>query len=342
MNDIIFDPSLANSQGAERFAMLLRHIGVKNAGRRFDNKRQASFKTQEESIQYCYRMGKILWGLGFQIQKPHNINVKHIDVLLKYVWSQNKSAGTYSVWISQVRKLISWLKIPVKIDPKNYVPESEWPLLKRRFAAKQSKSLTGNGVDIHEVILRADTIDPRFGAMVRLELYFGLRRKEVLRLMPHLDDCQYYLNIRPGTAKGGRSRTIQVETAEQRAALEHAKGLVGLNEHLGWPSTKDSSVGSLLRANEQKYNYHMRKLGLTKNQLGLTGHSLRAQYAEDSAQRRGFIPATCGGGRGQLTGEQERLVRRKVAELMGHSRVSVTGAYYGTVRSVTKTNDERP
>jgi ribosomal protein S12 len=51
------------------------------------------------------------------------------------------------------------------------------------------------------------------------------------------------------------------------------------------------------------------------------------------ALMKGFLPATRGGTKGQLDQETFDLARLQVAENMGHSRISVTGAYYGSLKA---------
>jgi integrase len=338
---IKFDNNLSGSKRAERFALKLRALAVQCADRRLDNNRQASIKTRDDAIKYSYRVGHLLWGLGYQIEKPENLTQKHIDALMTYIWSQNKCAGTFSVWVTQLRKLVHFLKLQIAVDSKRSVPEAEIHLLKRKTSASKSKSITGNNIDLKAILKKAHEIDARFGVMAELEYQFGLRRTEVLSLIPHPDDHGLYLNIRPNKGKGSLPRTIPIRTPDQRRALDHAKTLVGLNEHLGWPPVKADKRGPLMKINEQKYNYLMRKLGLTKKQLGVTGHSLRAEFAEQTAIALGYTPPTLGGIRGELQKEEEQFVRRQVAQAMGHSRVSVTSVYYGSHRSVGK-QDRNP
>ena len=173
--------------------------------------------------------------------------------------------------------------------------------------------------------------------MVQLQHNFGLRRKEVLHLKPHLDDKGLYLNLRPGTAKGGRSRTIQIVNEGQRAALDLAKSLVALGEHLGWPQAGKRPEGrTLLDVNLDRYKNFAKKLGLTRKDLGITGHGLRAAFAENRAMELGLVPPTRGGAKGQLPKAEEQLVKSTVAEEMGHGRSAVTSAYYGAERSVAE------
>jgi hypothetical protein len=74
----------------------------------------------------------------------------------------------------------------------------------------------------------------------------------------------------------------------------------------------------------------MERLGITKELAEVTGHGLRAQFAENAALLKSLIPPTLGGTAGQMPKEDIDLMRAQVSESLGHSRISVTGAYYGS------------
>ena len=78
------------------------------------------------------------------------------------------------------------------------------------------------------------------------------------------------------------------------------------------------------------YNYLMQKLGITKEVADCTGHGLRAQFAENAALLRGLVPPTLGGSGGQMEIGDRDVIRLQLSESLGHSRLSVTGAYWGS------------
>jgi len=63
---------------------------------------------------------------------------------------------------------------------------------------------------------------------------------------------------------------------------------------------------------------------------GVTGHGLRAQFAENAALILGLIPPTLGGENNQMQQDDRDVLREKVSELLGHSRKSITSSYYGS------------
>ncbi len=331
---IVFDEVASQSAGAKRFRITMSDFALRNAGKRV-NGNVASFKTIEASKDALGGMATTLWGLGYQLSAPEGITEKHIRALIRYKWACGISEGALSVLQTQLNKLTLWIKKPGMVKSASfYLPDVDPKYFRRKKVAVKSKSVTGNGYELETVINKADAIDQRFGVMVRMSIAFGLRRCELLQIKPHIDDRELYLDIRQGVAKNGRHRAIPVEMEAQRNTLNYAKSLVRSSEHLGWID-KPRLNGSLLKRNENRYNDFMQQLGFTKKHAGITGHGLRAEYAENMAISKGFIPATLGGTKADVLEklDQERfdLARMQVAENMGHSRVSITGAYYGNL-----------
>jgi hypothetical protein len=99
--------------------------------------------------------------------------------------------------------------------------------------------------------------------------------------------------------------------------------------HLGW-STKTDGGAASLKYSKRRYHYLMEKIGIGKAMAQVTGHGLRAQFAENVALLKELIPPTLGGTSGQMPRDDLDLARLQVSELLGHSRKSVTGAYVGS------------
>jgi integrase len=341
-----YNEAASKSEGAKRFRISMCNFAIQHAGKRVDGD-IASFKTIGASKDALGGMATTLWGLGYQLTNPEGFSEKHARALIRHKWAYGISPGGLSVLMTQLSKLQTWIKKTGMLKTTAvYLPEVDPAAFKRRKIAEHSKSVSGNGYDLGTVVSNADYIDWRFGAMVRIEAIFGLRREEALKIIPHLDDKGRYFDIRKGVAKSGLERKIPIETPLQRQTLDYVKSLIPKREHLGWmdkpkqPKGKSSSSSSqsemrkqLLKRNEGRYNANMIKLGFTKKDAGVTGHGLRVEYSEDMALMKGFVPATLGGTKGQLDQESLDLARLQVAESMGHSRISVTGAYYGSLKA---------
>ena len=207
-----------------------------------------------------------------------------------------------------------------------FLPDVEKTLLKVTTLAVVSKSWSEQGIDVVEKIKEADAICIIFGAMLRLGLAFGFRRKEQIKCVPTRIDGGDKVMLRGNITKSGRDRDIEIVNDFQHYCLDHAKKVAGRGGRLGWPGkTYEQSVNH--------YNYLMsKKLGITGANADCVGHGLRAEFAEDMALRLGFIPPTLGGSSDQMPREAIRHIQTQVTEQMGHSREIITGAYYGSVR----------
>lgn len=326
-----FNEAASQCEGAKHFRIRMCNLAIQQAGKRV-NGDTASLKTIEASKDALGGMATTLWGLGFQLATPEGISEKHVRAIVRHKWAFGISVGALSVLMTQLGKLAIWIKKPGMVKAQYvYLPEVEASVFKRKKVATHSKSVSGNGYDLETIINKADSLDLRFGIMVRMAIAFGLRRCELLQIKPHLDDKGLYFDVRKGVAKNGRHRAIPVEIEVQRHTLDYAKSMLPKMEHLGW-TDKPNADGELLERNEGRYNDLMQQLGLTKKLAGITGHGLRAQYSEDIAISKGFVPATMGGTSGQLDKESLDLARLQVSENLGHSRITVTGAYYGTLK----------
>jgi hypothetical protein len=89
---------------------------------------------------------------------------------------------------------------------------------------------------------------------------------------------------------------------------------------------------------EQRYYGLNRRLGLTRRDLGMTGHGLRAGHAEDIMLLRGVLPATMGGTKGMASERGRTAARYDASRTLGHNREIITSAYIGTESNKPKAN----
>ncbi|MQR02118.1 tyrosine-type recombinase/integrase [Glaciimonas soli] len=294
------------------------------------NGRVASERTvtaYTEVLNMCFDQ---LETLGFKLQNPRNLNETHVKALCQFWHGEGRQASTMQEYLSKLRVFSGWVgkNGMVKSLPK-YLPDVDKNELKVRKAATKSKSWSENGVDIVEKIRQADALDWRFGLMIRMMLAFGLRRKEVTHNRPWKADRGDKLVIYLGQAKGGRPRDIYIDNAEQRVVLDFVKEKINANEHLGWKTDKRGKKASFKYC-IGRYNKSMEKIGITKLKDGVTGHGLRAQYAENAALVAHMIPPTLGGTGGQMPRDELNVTRSQISELLGHSGIRITSSYYGS------------
>jgi hypothetical protein len=72
----------------------------------------------------------------------------------------------------------------------------------------------------------------------------------------------------------------------------------------------------------------MAKLGITHQALGITGHGLRHEYANDLYEKEtGVMPPLRGGT--VVDRPLDRDARLKIAQELGHGRIQIVGTYCG-------------
>lgn len=301
---------------------------VQKYGRFRTNGAIASDRTKQLTHEVIMACCERLWTLGFQIRDIHDLKLRHVEGLIEDWRANDYAIKTIQNNISRLRRVAEWIgktdMIPNGILEQMY-PDVDVQELRVKTVAVISKSWTENGIDVLEKIREADKIDARFGAMLRLGLAFGLRRKEQLRTKPNLIDGGSVLLVNNNMAKSGKDRIIPIEHPFQRLCLEHAKRLVRGAEYLGWP---DRSY----EQNLSRYKYFMKKIRISGRDSGCVGHGLRAEYAENIALMNGLVPPVLGGKSSQMEKDARQAIQAIVSQNMGHHRPEVTGAYYGSFR----------
>jgi integrase len=199
-------------------------------------------------------------------------------------------------------------------------------------AATEDRSVSARA-DVQQIFADLDDQDERIGQFARLAWALGLRMLECLRLQPHEDFDGQTLKIARG-AKGGRPRTVSLEAAGEaraevaRQALARLRELAPPGGHAGWPGRK-------LAQSRTYFYYLLRCVGLTKSQLGVTFHGFRHDYACDRLEELSGITAPVRGGLGvdyRALREHQKVISRE----LGHHRIKITAAYYGSAREMAK------
>ena len=289
-----------------------------------------SIRTRQATRQVMKTALRRLYDLGYQLEDVKNLQQKHIRFLVEDWHHFGVQPKTIINYLSIIRKCSGWLGKPTLVPAVNaiafFLPNVDRSQLKVSGMAVASKSWSEQGIDIIAKIKEADGICPFFGAMLRLSLAFGLRRKEQLRCIPSTSDGGTRLMLRGSVSKSGRDRDIDIVHGFQRFALDHAKKVARRGHPLGW-------AGRTYVQSVNRYNYLMsKKLGITGRDADCVGHGLRAEFSENLALMLGLVPPTLGGARDQMTVEEIRQIKSKVSRSLGHNRIETTGAYYGSFR----------
>jgi site-specific recombinase XerD len=289
---------------------------------------ERTFRMQKEVMR---QFARTLHESGFMLEDSQNLGEKHINAVFDaWVHGKGLSAKTLQNQKSRVKQFFRWLGKPNLADYIGRIDARYADRLPNGFrvktVAEESKSWRGNEVDLKELFRKAKAEDARFGAMLMMEKAFGLRKKEVLLTNPWKAGSASSLSVRENIAKGGKARDIEIREGEfgkmQLRVLEYAKQHCKRWETMAWPELSFKQA-------ERRYFYLCERIGLTKEISGMTGHGLRAGFAEDMMLLDGILPSVLGGVTEMSTRAQRNQSKLKTSQAMGHNRMQITHAYYG-------------
>jgi integrase len=299
------------------------------------NGKVASIRTIEFSRQVLSESCRRLDGLGFLLNDISSLKEKHLDALVRSWHAQGMMNKTMQNQLSRLRIFCGWIgksEIVRRGGLPAYLPEVEAKSLAVKTYSDESKSWSGRGVNVIEMYQRAKLEDPRLGGMILMGLAFGFRKKENLRIKPWRADFGHELRVDGSVAKNGRFRSIPIDTTTaygqfQRWALNEVKSLCKKTDTLGWP-------GLTYKGSENRYYYFMSKLGITKADAGVSGHGLRAEFAENLSLWRGLLPPSLGGSTDQMNKAERKAITNEVSNQLGHDKEHTISAYFSTFRPV--------
>ncbi len=300
--------------------------------------KEVSHRTKEMRAQVLFLGFRELSELNCRPDKVTNFRQKHMRALMSKWESDGLSAATLQNRFSTFSIFCAWIGKNAMLGPiEDYLQDPERS--ERIYAAQRDKSWTGNGVDADAVIKAIAEDDPRVALQLKVLRAFGMRVKEAVMFKPHRSDMGQHVALpRNAGTKGGRPRSFPVDTPIKRAILDEAKAAVPtLDGHISNPN-------KTLKQNIDRFYNVIRKHGISKANLGVTAHGLRAGYLIDRFKEITGQDAPVRGG--TITADKKESVRRAqyvCAEESGHSRYSITTAYYGPIKFVPVVNkDEMP
>lgn len=277
---------------------------------------------------------------GFRrIPDPRSLGQKHVRAMVK-VWQHKALApSTIQTYLSFLRGLALWLRKPGLIRPPEFygLQPAEF---ERNEVANRDRSWTPKGIDVDALLDEIGTYDARVAACMRLMQAFALRKKESLLMRPFRDvaaadetdlpmaerTAEQFVHVLVG--KGGRPRWIALDTPAKHAALRNAQRIVTTRDaHMGDPDLD-------LQRNLRRLAYVMEKFGITDRDLGVTGHGLRHELANDVYEDVAGQPSPVRGGGHPVDKVLDARARLVVARLAGHSRPRASAAYLGSPGSV--------
>ncbi|MDD2742051.1 MAG: integrase domain-containing protein [Rhodocyclaceae bacterium] len=309
----------------KNFAVLLKEILSENLSQSASKKRNISYATIEKRQDIIWNAFKELKELGVKLKTPRSFANRHLTRLAKAWEAKGLSAATIQNRISVMRIFAEWIgKKGMVLAAENYVEDKE--TVKRVYIADHDKSWTAVNINPEKIIEEIAHEDPYVAHQLKAIYAFGLRRKEAVMLRPNVADRGTYLSVSDG-AKGGRYRSVPIDSEFKRQVVDELKKFARGNPgHLGNPNRD-------LEGNLQRITYMMVKYKITKKDTGVTLHGLRHQYLNDRFEEIAGTPPPVRGG--VLTKENEEATLKAMAicaEDAGHTRISITGAYYGSLR----------
>ncbi len=300
------------------------YVGAKDFARRCSEK---TYTVRKQLLLSTFRAVK---GRNRGIKCLAQFTPRLIPEILEY-WSEDVGGGKmrhgYETQVQDYSVLV-WFWRMHGISVPSIKTFIEDPQLKLKFArsgtAARDKSWSGNGVDVNMKIEEARAIDPVVARLIFLAKTFGLRAKETLFVRPHEDDNGDRLHLSRGT-KTGRPRDItydDFDASSLRAAIEDVKSQLTPGQHAAWQNR------SLKEARRRLY-YVLDLIGLNKKEAGVSFHGLRVQWAIEQFESMTGTAAPVRGG-GSIDYFRFAEIRRTISRAMGHNRIRVTSAYYGS------------
>jgi integrase len=297
-------------------SVLKEHNGIKAS-----DGTVASHETQHKRATVLYQAFTDLREMGYKLDNVRQLKGRHVEALTKHWLSKELSPSTLQNRLSTLRTFASWIgKDGMVESTERYFPNRE---ASRTSINTQDKGWEANGVSVTQKLDDLRALDERVALQVELQLRFGLRVKESVMLRPHLADKGGYLAVSIGT-KGGRDRTVPIDTPERRELIDRAKTFAERRT----ASTADP--GKSLKQALGHYSRVVAKAGLTKAHLGVTSHGLRHAFANERyAHYSGSRSPVEGGNLRSQNWKLDLFARLAVVEELGHSREDVSTHYLG-------------
>jgi integrase len=267
-----------------------------------------------------------------------NINIVNLDELttkqLRHLFQEYEKQGRSAGWMANVntalRRFGIWIGRPELcpvLEQMVTSPESA----KRVHSALNPKDWGKVGVDLELAIQRVEEMCEITGLQLRLADAFGVRMQEFIMFRVHRSlKMPGYLEVVDGT-KGGRRRSVPIETDQQRELLERAKAIADENKY----GLLMAQPGRSLRQAIYHAYYLLKKAGITKEAMGVTPHGLRHGYAcKIYKQLTGEDAPVMGGG--LVDPITHKWAIEEITDRLGHSRKDIVSAYIGNHRNIDK------
>lgn len=246
--------------------------------------------------------------LGFQLPAARSLKPKHVDALVSRWQGAGLSVGT-------LKNRMSWVRWwAAKVRRGSVVPRAN-------AALEIAPRTTWNG-DKARVTPAAhlEGLPDWMQLAIRLQMAFGLRLEESLKLRPDMADQGDALALKASWCKGGRARMVPITHPRQRALLEQARTATAGGALIPLGMTYIAARKAIEHAT------------LARGIRNMHGH--RHWYAQWRYQTlTGRLSPAAGGKTWDNLGKAERAadyrVRLMISRELGHNRIAITDAYLG-------------
>lgn len=280
-----------------------------------------SFATQDARREILEQGFKELRNLGYKLPDVRGFKERHMTALGNAWEAKGLSPSTIQNRISIFRVFAEWIgKTGMIRGSENYVKNLE--SVERHLVTNVDKTWSGQQKTLTEMLESIRKQDQHVAIQLELQRAFGLRMKEAALLKPSMADKGNYLAVNWGT-KGGRDRVVPIQNDYQRDVLTRAKVF------LGNPNDSITPKNFNFKQWKNHYYYVCRQVGISRKD-GITSHGLRHERLNEIYyELTGELSPIKGGVSSATDAHTSETARQEVAEIAGHSRESIAGAYIG-------------
>jgi site-specific recombinase XerC len=315
---------------------ILRNASIPAA---FGRERTVSDKTLTDYGHELHRAISLLKACRMPIQNITDIGRKHVVALCKHWEAQGLEDKTINKYVSTLRRFLGL------VGKFGAIPSgAEWHQILRdngvtagtrgcSLLPEFPKGWRDHGVDPDPIIAAIGIEEPVVAAQMQLQLEFGLRANESVQIIPADSDKGDHIMVWRGT-KGGKGRRTNFSSnpekrAAQRHALAKARELASLH-----PKRCLAIPGLSLRDMKNRMLYLARKHGVRRDDLGITLHGLRHQFASDLFTELTGLPAPVlqqvAPEEYQRNSDKVQAALLEISRQMGHERTPIVHAYTGS------------
>jgi integrase len=273
-----------------------------------EHNRDGSRMTQAQRALGLSMMAGELRQLGFKLPDVRSLKGKHVEALLK-LWRGNGVAH------ATLKNRVAWLRWWARKAGKvGMIPRDNATLgiaEKTTWKGPRAAATTAD---------KFEQLPERMQLALRLQMAFGLRLEESLKIRVSEADNGTMLVLQPSWCKGGRARNIPLTHPRQRDLLDDVHRVCGdgsvIPDHMSYIGFRKQLESAALKAGITNQHKHRHWYAAWRYRT-LAGEACPAaggrSYDDMSAAERAQFDA----------------IRLEISRELGHNRIDVTDAYLG-------------